>query len=138
MACLLVPAAEAVITTIAAKVIKSKEQKVEAAEMSVGTAEKLPFSRKLKWLSNMLWGGSALLTLEHVWHGEIVPFAPFLTAASDPASTAEMLQEMATVGVGMTAVVTAVWLGMLGVSKVMEKRAQQQQGQTAQTQQEGA
>lgn len=133
MACLLVPAAEAVITTIAAKVIKSKEQKAETAEVSARISEKLPFSRKIKWLSNLLWGGSALLTLEHVWHGEIVPWAPFLTAANDPAATAEMLQEMATVGVGMTAVVTAVWLGMLGVSHVMEKRAVKEQ-----TQQEGA
>lgn len=138
MACLLVPAAEAVITTIAAKVIKSKEQKAEAAGVKLDAnheaAETLPFSRKLKWLSNMLWGGSALLTLEHVWHGEIVPFAPFLTAANDPAATAEMLQEMATVGVGMTAVVTAVWLGMLGVSRVMEKRELKEQ----KSQQEGA
>lgn len=132
MACLLVPAAEAVITTIAAKVIKSKEQKAETVETDIETA-KLPFSRKIKWLSNLLWGGSALLTLEHVWHGEIVPWAPFLTAANDPAAAAEMLQEMATVGVGMTAVVTAVWLGMLGVSHVMEKRALKEQAQ-----QEGA
>ena len=132
MACLLVPAAEAVITTIAAKVIKSKEQKAETVETDIETV-KLPFSRKIKWLSNLLWGGSALLTLEHVWHGEIVPWAPFLTAANDPAATAEMLQEMATVGAGMTAVVTAVWLGMLGVSHVMEKRALKEQ-----TQQEGA
>ena len=132
MACLLVPAAEAVITTIAAKVIKSKEQKAETTE----TAEKLPFSRKIKWLSNLLWGGSALLTLEHVWHGEIVPWAPFLTAANDPAATAEMLQEMATVGAGMTAVVTAVWLGMVGVSHIMEKRALKEQ--TEEAQREGA
>ena len=133
MACLLVPAAEAVITTIAAKVIRSKEQKAEAAgvklESNMETAEKLPFSRKLKWLSNLLWGGSALLTLEHVWHGEIVPFAPFLTAAGDPAATAEMLQEMATVGAGMTVAVTAVWLGMLGVSKAMEKRGLKEEQQ---------
>ena len=137
MACLLVPAAEAVITTIAAKVIRSKEQKAEAAgvkpESNIETAEKLPFSGKLKWLSNLLWGGSALLTLEHVWHGEIVPFAPFLTAVNDPAAAAEMLQEMATVGVGMTVAVTAVWLGMLGVSRVMEKRTAKEQ-----TEQEGA
>ena len=132
MACLLVPAAEAVITTIAAKVIKSKEQKAETVETDIETV-KLPFSRKIKWLSNLLWGGSALLTLEHVWHGEIVPWAPFLTAANDPAAAAEMLQEMATVGVGMTAVVTAVWLGMLGVSHVMEKRTLKEQAQ-----QEGA
>lgn len=131
MACLLVPAVEAVITTVAAKVIKSKEHKAETTGND--TAEKLPFSRKLKWLSNLLWGGSALLTLEHVWHGEIVPWFPFLTAASDPAATAEMLQEMATVGAGMTAAVTAVWLGMLGVSRVMEKR-----GVKSQTEQEGA
>ena len=127
MACLLVPAAEAVITTIAAKVVKSKEQKAEIAETTLETAEKLPFSRKLKWLSNLLWGGSALLTLEHVWHGEIVPWAPFLTAANDPAATAEMLQEMATVGAGMTVAVTAVWLGMLGVSHIVEKRALKEQ-----------
>ena len=137
MACLLVPAAEAVITTIAAKVIRSKEQKAEAAgvkpESNIETAEKLPFSGKLKWLSNLLWGGSALLTLEHVWHGEIVPFAPFLTAANDPAAAAELLQDMATVGVGMTVAVTAVWLGMLGVSRVMEKRTVKEQ-----TEQEGA
>lgn len=126
MACLLVPAAEAVITTIAAKVIKSKEQKADT-DSGIETAEKLPFSRKLKWLSNLLWGGSALLTLEHVWHGEIVPWFPFLTAAGDPAAAAEMLQEMATVGVGMTAAVTAVWLGMLGVSHVMEKRGLKEQ-----------
>ena len=137
MACLLVPAAEAVITTIAAKVIKSKEQKAEAAGAELDANREtavLPFSRKLKWLSNMLWGGSALLTLEHVWHGEIVPFAPFLTAANDPASAAEMLQEMATVGVGMTAAVTAVWLGMLGVSRAMEKRELKER----KSQQEGA
>ena len=127
MACLLVPAAEAVITTIAAKTAKSKEQKAEAAGVKSEAAEKLPFSRKIKWLSNLLWGGSALLALEHIWHGEIVPWAPFLTAANDPASTAEMLQEMATVGVGMTAAVTAVWLGMLGVSHVMEKRTVKEQ-----------
>ena len=135
MACLLVPAAEAVITTVAAKAAKSKEKKTETAETNTGT-DKLPFSRKIKWLSNLLWGGSALLALEHVWHGEIVPWAPFLTAVNDPAATAEMLQEMATVGVGMTAAVTAVWLGMLGVSHVMEKRVLKEQ--TEQAQQEGA
>ena len=133
MACLLVPAAEAVITTIAAKVIKSKEKKAETVATDSETV-KLPFSRKIKWLSNLLWGGSALLTLEHVWHGEIGPWAPFLPAANDPAAAAEMLQEMATVGVGMTAVVTAVWLGMLGVSHMMEKRTLKER----QAQQEGA
>ena len=78
----------------------------------------------MKWLRNMLWGGAALLAFEHVWHGEIVPRFPFLTAAGDSADAAEMLHEMATVGVTMAVLVTAVWFGMLGVSALIEKRAQ--------------
>ena len=34
-----------------------------------------------------------------------------------------MFHEMGTVGVGMAALVTAVWGGMLAVSAVIEKRA---------------
>ena len=128
MACLLVPAAEAVITTIATKVMSSKEKASESVEVRIDgenpeTAEKLPFSKKLKWLNNMLWGGSALLAFEHVWHGEVVPWFPFLTAAGNSADAAEMLHEMSTVGVTMAGVVTAVWLGMVAVSSAIEKRA---------------
>jgi hypothetical protein len=70
----------------------------------------------------MLWGGSALFALEHLWHGEIAPWLPFLTATSTEAGTAEMLHEMMTAGVAMAAIVTAVWLGMVAVSAVMETR----------------
>mgnify|MGYP007069974341 CR=1 FL=1 len=76
------------------------EEKVEEQARLDGTltesaAEaKIPFSRKLKWLSAMLWGGVILLAFEHLWHGEIAPFFPFLTAMSDAASTAEMLKEI--------------------------------------------
>ena len=128
MACFLVSAAEAAVVTAAAKAIEKKEKTQEAEEISTGasTAEHtahIPFSRKLKWLSSMLWGGSALLAFEHLWHGEIVPWFPFLTAAADPADTAEMLKEMATVGVSMAGLVTAVWLVMVGVSDLIEKKA---------------
>ncbi len=128
MACFLVPAAEAVITTVAAKAMKSKEKASETVEVqsdgaNVEAPEKIPFSQKLKWLNNLLWGGSALLAFEHLWHGEIVPWFPFLTAAGNPADAAEMLREMATVGVTMSALVTAVWLGMVAVSSAIEKRA---------------
>ena len=76
----------------------------------------------------MLWGGSVLLMFEHIWHGEIVPWFPFLTAeAENPADAAEMLHEMATVGVAMAALVTVVWLGMVGVSALIEKRAKKAQ-----------
>lgn len=60
-------------------------------------------------LSGLLWGGILLLAFEHLWHGEVTLFAPFLTAMSNPEDKAVMLHEMATVGVTMSAVVTAVW-----------------------------
>ena len=128
MACFLVPAAEAVVTTIATKAIKSKEGKPETVKVQLDgaelvEAEKIPFSRKLGWLNKLLWGGSGLLAFEHVWHGEVVPWFPFLTAASNPADAAEMLQEMSTAGVTMAVLVTAVWAGMLVVSSVVVKRA---------------
>ena len=123
MACVIVPAVEAVIATVTAKAIKSKEAKKEQVQLNDAAAEKIPFSKKLKWLSHLLWGGSVLLLFEHIWHGEIVPWFPFLTAAGSPADTAAMLQEMATSGVAMALLVTAVWGGMLAFSSVLEKRA---------------
>ena len=127
MACFTVPAVEAIVVTVVKKVIEKKEKQPEEVSVVLDgtpeTAYKIPFSRKLKWLTNLLWGGSALLAFEHVWHGEVVPWFPFLTAAADPADAAEMLHEMATVGVSMAALVTLVWLAMLGVSAVIEKRA---------------
>ena len=126
MACFIVPAVEAIVVSVAKKVIEKKEKQPEEVSVVLDgtpeTAYKVPFSRKLKWLTNLLWGGSALLAFEHVWHGEVVPWFPFLTAAADPADAAEMLHEMATVGVSMAALVTLVWLAMLGVSAVIEKR----------------
>ena len=129
MACFLISAVEAAAVTIATKVIEKKENspkevKIQFENGIIETATKIPFSRKLKWLRNMLWGGAALLAFEHVWHGEVVPWFPFLTAASNPADAAEMVHEMATVGVTMAVLVTVVWLGMLGVSALIEKRAQ--------------
>lgn len=128
MACFVVPAAEAIVTTVASKVVKSKEGKeteVKIAEEDgrVVAAEKIPFSRKLKWLTNLLWGGSVLLAFEHVWHGEIVPWFPFLTAAGNPEDAAEMLQEMSTAGVAMAVLVTAVWGLMLAGAHIIENRA---------------
>ena len=122
MACFTVPAAEAIITTIVEKIIKSREAKGLTKKPETGDEiQKIPFSTKLGWLNNMLWGGSALLAFEHVWHGEVVPFFPFLTAVSD-GNAAEMLHEMATAGVSMALLVTAVWGVMVGVSNIFEKR----------------
>jgi len=112
MACFAAPAVEAVVTAIIAKNHKDKETE----------SSKIPFSRKLKWLSNMLWGGSALLAFEHVWHGEIIAEFPFLTAAQSAEGINEMLLEMATVGIGMTVAVTALWGAMLLVVRSIEKK----------------
>ena len=62
-----------------------------------------------------------MLAFEHLWHGEISPFFPFLTAASNPQDTAVML-ELATVGVSMTVAVTAIWGVMLLTAKIKESK----------------
>lgn len=116
MACFTVPAGEAVVTTI----IKKRMEK-QGAEKTVDKVS-VPMTRKLKWLSNLLWGGTALLAFEHVWHGEVQPFFPFLTAMSDPADTQEMLHEIATVGVSMAVLVTVIWIGMCVTADMIVKR----------------
>lgn len=129
MACFLVPAAEAAVTTVATKIIEAKEKEAETTNiqnqsngLTVDGLGKISFSNKMKWLNKLLWGGSVLLAFEHVWHGEVVPWFPFLTAASNPADTMEMLREMSTVGVSMAALVTAVWVGMVSVVSFLESR----------------
>jgi len=128
MACFLVPAAEAIVVTVVTKVMQAKEN--NSANLKAGTEvkqfeveSKVPFLRKLKWLSNLLWGGAVLLAFEHLWHGEVVPWFSFLTAASNPADTSAMLHEMSTVGVSMAVLVSAVWVGMVFVTRAMEKKA---------------
>ena len=123
MACFLVPTAEAVVVTAVTQVVKSNEQKRMAALPEGEQHEqKVPFSRKLKWLLTLLWGGALLLAFEHLWHGEVTPWFPFLTAAKDPADTAEMLSEMSSVGVTMAVLVTVVWAIMVLVSNLLELR----------------
>ncbi len=127
MGCFTVPAAEAIITTVAEKIIQSKEKKM-ALYGAVNTkadeneAVKISLSTKIGWLNKMLWGGSALLAFEHVWHGEVVPFFPFFTAVKD-GNAMEMLHEMATAGVCMALLVTAAWGIMVGVVSIIEKKA---------------
>ena len=127
MACFLVPAGEAIVTTIAAQVLKAKEKKADAALSASGikleTDHKVRFSRKMGWLNKLLWGGSVLLAFEHLWHGEISPAFPFLTAVQT-GETSDMLAEMGSAGVLMAVLITAVWGGMLLVSHIIERRAE--------------
>lgn len=126
MACFLISAAEALVVTAVAQGVKHHEKKREenlghAAER-LKTEETYPWSRRLMLLAYLLWGGVVLLAFEHVWHGEVVPWFPFLTAMSDPTDKAEMLHEMATVGVTMACLVTAVWGVIMGVISAVLKR----------------
>ena len=121
MACFLVTAAEAVVVKAVEKAEEKKEQSVQDS-MEVTGKRNIPLSRKLKWLSYMLWGGVVLLAFEHIWHGEVVPWFPFLTAMADKADTAEMLHEMATVGVSMAVLITLVWVGMCIVAEIIAGR----------------
>ena len=120
MACFLVPTAEAIVTTIASAVIKkSKKNEKETNEYEV------KFSDRLGSLNGLLWGGSGLLAFEHLWHGEISPFFPFLTAASDPESKQVMLDEMATNGTAMAVIVTAVWIATVVIEKIWAKNVKE-------------
>lgn len=104
MACFLVPMTLAIITSIMQKTARS-------------LAEKL----KLWILNALLWGGVILLALEHVWHAEVVPWPPFLTAMSNPADIPVMLHEMATVGTAMSIATFLTWGTILTISHYMPK-----------------
>lgn len=126
MACFLVPVGEAVVTTIAQKVVEKREKKaLEQGEKKVsgvgvaGTGVK--WSQRLGWLNKLLWGGSAMLAVEHIWHGEVVPWPPFLTAMETPGEVGPMLHEMATYGLTMAAVVTVIWGIMVVIAELRAK-----------------
>lgn len=102
MACFIVPVTEAVITTAIEKNSKSDHALIQ----------------NLPMLNGMLWGGSALLVLEHIWHGEITPI---VQAFSNADAMQTVLHEMATAGVGMSALVTAVWAGIVLVTERIKK-----------------
>ncbi|HEY54921.1 MAG TPA: hypothetical protein G4N91_01385 [Dehalococcoidia bacterium] len=120
MACFLVPAGEAIVTTVVQKVVERREKKV-GGEKAKKTG--LTWSRRLSWLNKLLWGGTILLALEHMWHGEFVPWPPFLTAMGNPAEVSLMLKEMAIFGGAMAAAVTAVWGIMILVVELKSRAA---------------
>lgn len=123
MACFTVPAVEAIIVTAVCRhqekeQLELNKQGIEASGRT--TAEVL--LEKRKWLTNLLWGGTVLLLFEHIWHGEVIPYFPFLTAAFNAADMQQMLHEMMTVGVAMAVAVTVIWLIMVGVSEAVNHK----------------
>jgi hypothetical protein len=94
----------AVITTLIQKTFSKKIEKL-----------------KLSILNMLLWGGVALLAVEHVWHGEVVPWPPFLTAMANPADIPVMLHEMSLVGGLMTVTVFTVWGLILTIPRILTR-----------------
>ena len=87
------------------------------------SAGRNPFVSRLGWLGKMMFGGSFLLAIEHVYHGEVTFAPPFLTAiAEGPDAVREMLHEMATRGVTMAVLVFAAWVAMVAVSGLAERK----------------
>ena len=110
MACFTVPLATAVVASAAKTALPA-------------SAKTNPFVAKLGWLGKMMFGGSFLLAIEHVYHGEVTFTPPFLTAlAEGPEAVRNMLHEMATRGVAMTALVTVAWAGLVAVSAYVARR----------------
>ena len=126
MACFLVSTTEACIVAAVEKAEEKKELKAAQEGKQIEGKNSIPLSKKLSWLTKMLIGGSILLAFEHLWHGEIVPYFPFLTAMSDPADAAEMFHEMATVGVAMAVLITLVWVGMCFAAEAIVKHSAKQ------------
>lgn len=121
MACFTVPLAEAVIVTAVRKTVLKK-----SAVNAVHSAKMDSINKSVRRLEKMLYGGSFLLAIEHLWHGEISFLPPFLTALNSPAEISVMLQELASVGVGMALLVTSVWALAEGaaasVKRLLRKR----------------
>ena len=122
MACFAVPLAEALIVSAVRGVIGNKRTSSSVVEESREGSKIVSIKQKLGWLQNLLYGGSALLAIEHIYHGEVVLYPPFLTAMRNPEDIPEMLHEMSTVGVGMAVLVTAVWAIAVGVSSALKKK----------------
>ena len=86
MACFVVSAVAAIGVGAAKYVVKHHEKKNELTvsepkEYKFGSEVK--WSKKLAYLELMLWSGSFVLAGEHVLHGEVSPYPPFLTAAGE-------------------------------------------------------
>ena len=121
MACFTVPLAEAVVLTAVKKIVfrRNADSVINEAEMAKNHKISA-LKEKLGVLEKMLYGGSFLLAVEHLYHGEISLVPPFFTAMKNPSESPEMLCEMATVGVGMALLTTAVWAAGIGIAALVK------------------
>ena len=105
MACFITPMATGIVTTIFRK--------------------KIPAALKIGWLNIMLWGGVAMLVIDHIANGEIVAYPPFLTAMQNPAAIPSMVQEIVLVGGAMTLAIIFIWAILVAVTSRMTQISKQ-------------
>lgn len=105
MACFLAPMATGIITTVFRK--------------------KIPAALKISWLNLMLWGGVAMLVVDHIVNGEVVFYPPFLTAMQNPADIPIILQEVVIVGGLMTIAIVFVWAILVAITSRMPRVSKQ-------------
>jgi len=84
MSCFIAPLVQAIATSACRKSLTKKSGSALVSNLPV--------------LEKMLWGGSMVLIVDHIAHGELLAFN---------------LRELLGVGIPMCAVVTAVWLLMI-------------------------
>ncbi len=75
---------------------------------------------RLDILLYLMLGGALVLTAEHVWHGEVVPWPPFLTAMQSPEDISVIIGEVTRVGGTMVLAVTGAWLLLLGFTRRLQ------------------
>ena len=122
MACFIVSAATAAVVSVAKHIVANKENK-NIVKLDNDASSNIKWSKKLSYLELALWGGSFLLLGEHIIHGEITPFFPFITAMSNKNDTIEMLHEMGTVGVLMSLSIILAWsIGLLVLKFISYKK----------------
>jgi len=97
MACFLVPMGLGIITTLMGRVF--------------------PKRWHIEWLNMILWGAVIMLMVEHVAHGEIVPYPPFLTAG-----LFEIMPEMLSVGGPMAVFSASLWASVVVVNELITKK----------------
>lgn len=107
MACFIVPLAQAVATTLYRRNLERKNSLAPVGERVPDLSGRKGAS--LQRLELMLWGGSAMLIVDHIISGELMPVFPFFSALLVEGGALTMLREMLTVGVPMSLLVTGIW-----------------------------
>ena len=114
MACFTVSAVGAIAVGVARHIVKHHEKKNLNENKEYKFGSDIKWSKKLAYLEATLGAGSFMLAGEHILHGEVVPFPPFLTAMENAEDAAEMWQEIGTVGVAMLLILVVAWgIGVL-------------------------